>query len=74
MGKHAHTTLMIPDEERARLQEMARELGFIQSRGAGAGKLGSISALVRAIARGKLVESVHDAGEILLQISPKPDM
>jgi hypothetical protein len=71
MGKHLHTTLVIPDEERAQLQEMARKLGFLQTRGAGAGQLGSISALVRAIARGQLIESDYDAGAILLQISPK---
>jgi hypothetical protein len=51
MGKYDHTTLYIPDRDRANLERIARELGYVQTRGAGAGKLGSISALVCAIAR-----------------------
>ncbi len=54
MGKHRHTTLYILDDDKARLEQMARELGYMQTRGAGARKLGSISALMCAIARGEL--------------------
>ena len=54
MGKYRHTTLLIPDGDRMRLEQIARELGYMQTRGAGAGKLGSISALVCAIAKGDL--------------------
>jgi hypothetical protein len=54
MGKHRHTTLLIPDKYRLRLEEIARDLGYMQTRGAGAGRLGSISALVCAVARGDL--------------------
>jgi hypothetical protein len=54
MSKHRHTTLYIPDEDKARLAQMAQELGYIQTRGAGAGELASISAFIRAVARGDL--------------------
>lgn len=53
MGRYRHTTLLIPPEDRARLEEIARSLGCIQTRGAGAGEVGSISALMCAIARGE---------------------
>jgi len=46
------TSLQISREDLDRLEEMARGLGHLQSTGAGAGKLGNISALVRAIANG----------------------
>lgn len=52
MNKYRHTTLLIPADEREQLEKLARDLGYTQARGAGAGKLGSISALVCAIARG----------------------
>lgn len=69
MGKHQHTTLVIPDEERIQLEQMARELGLVQTRGAGAGKLGSISRLVCVIARGKLKVIPDDGtGEIQIQV------
>ena len=48
------TSLVIPVEEREQLEEMARQLGFTQSRGAGTRKIGNISALIRAIARGEI--------------------
>jgi len=54
MGKYCHTTLYISDDDRARLEQKARELGITQTRGAGAGKLGSISALICAVARGDI--------------------
>lgn len=54
MARNQHTTLVIPDEDKAILEQMARSLGYTQTRGAGAGKLGSISALVCAIARAQL--------------------
>lgn len=52
MGKHHHTTLVIPEEERTQLARMACDMGYVQTRGAGKGRVGSISALVRALARG----------------------
>jgi hypothetical protein len=54
MGKRRHTTLLISDEDRTKLEQMARDFGYVQTRGAGAGRLGSISALICAIARGNL--------------------
>jgi hypothetical protein len=50
--KQPITSLVIPPEDRTRLEEMAREHGFVQDRGPGAGKIGNISELLRAIARG----------------------
>jgi len=50
MGKYHHTTLFISENDKKKLEEIARKSGYIQTRGAGAGKLGSISALMRAIA------------------------
>ena len=55
MGKSRHTTLLIPTDDRTRLEEIARSLGFVQTRGAGAGGTGSISALICAIARGEYI-------------------
>ncbi len=52
------TSLHIPPEDRKRLEQLARDLGYIQTRGAGAGHLGNISALMRAIAQGQL-QLVH---------------
>lgn len=51
MGKYDHTTLFIPEEDKQRLERLAYEFGYRQTRGAGVGTLGSISALVCAIAR-----------------------
>jgi len=51
MGKYDHTTLFIPEEDKQQLERLAYEFGYRQTRGAGAGTLGSISALVCAIAR-----------------------
>ena len=55
MGKFRHTTLLIPADDRIRLKEIARSLGYVQTRGAGAGETGSISALICAIARGEYI-------------------
>ena len=57
MGKYDHTTLLIPEEDKQRLEIIAREFGYMQTRGAGTGTLGSISAFICAIAR-KEVEIV----------------
>ena len=51
MGKYDHTTLYVSESDKASLERIARELGYVQTRGAGAGRIGSISALVCAIAR-----------------------
>lgn len=55
MDKYQHTTLLIPKDERDKLEILARELGYFQTRGAGAGTLGSISALMCAIARKEVI-------------------
>ncbi len=54
MLDQSRTSLVIPLEDRKKLEQIAREFGYLQPRGAGAGTLGSISALVCAIARGEL--------------------
>ncbi len=48
------TSLVIPPEDRATLEALARKHGYYQSRGVGAGSVGSISRLVCAIARGEV--------------------
>ena len=53
-AQHQITSLVIPIQEREMLEKLARDLGYLQQRGAGAGKLGNISALVCAIARGEV--------------------
>jgi len=51
---YGRTSLVVPLEERKKLERLARELGYLQLRGAGAGTLGNISALICAIAHGEL--------------------
>jgi len=67
MGKYDHTTLYVSESDKASLERIARELGYVQTRGAGAGRLGSISALVCAIARREIAlvpaDSQTDAGD-----------
>jgi len=48
------SSVYFSDEQSNSLEAKARELGFLQTRGTGAGKVGSISQLVRAIADGKI--------------------
>lgn len=50
----SNTSITISIDEKERLEEIARELGYTQTRGAGVGKLGNLSALIRAIANGDL--------------------
>lgn len=42
------------------LQSLAKELGYIQSRGLQAGKAGSVSALMQAIAAGEVIVMSKD--------------
>jgi hypothetical protein len=49
-----HTTFLLSMEEKELLERKAFECGYLQTRGAGAGKLGSISMFMRAIARGEI--------------------
>jgi hypothetical protein len=67
MGKYDHTTLYVSESDKASLEQIARELGYVQTRGAGAGRIGSISALVCAIARREIAlvpaHSQTDAGD-----------
>lgn len=53
MGKPT-TSLYLKPGSVAKLVELAEQLGYFQTRGAGIGKLGSASALVDAVARGEL--------------------
>ena len=56
-----HTTLFLTVEERRHLEQMARDFGYLQTRGAGVGQLGNISAFIRAIAKGELHISTQRA-------------
>jgi hypothetical protein len=52
MRKKRHTTLLMADQDIRRLERLARQLGYMQTRGTGAGRIGSVSALMGAIAQG----------------------
>ncbi len=49
-----------PDELK-KLERIAKALGYVQTRGAGAGRLGNVSALLRAVAKEQAI--VRRAGE-----------
>lgn len=48
------TTIYVTPDGLQRMNKLAQELGYYQTRGAGAGKMGSVSQLVEAIAQGEL--------------------
>ncbi len=54
MSGSKHTTLLLTEEDKCTLRNLAQRHGYRQTRGAGAGELGSISALMKAIARGEI--------------------
>jgi hypothetical protein len=54
MSTSKHTTLLLTKEDKFMLRKLAQRHGYKQTRGAGAGELGSISALMKAIARGEI--------------------
>jgi hypothetical protein len=47
-------TLLLNNADIARLQEMARQFGYLHHRGHGAGTAGHVSEFIQAIARGEL--------------------
>jgi hypothetical protein len=54
-NKRRPSTLWLSPQEQADLAALAAVLGYFQTRGAGTGKLGSISAMLRGIQRGELL-------------------
>jgi hypothetical protein len=48
-------TLALSEDDKQRLEVLARQLGYLQTRGAGVRQVGSISMLLRAIAQGQIV-------------------
>jgi hypothetical protein len=48
------TTIYITKEHQQQMEMLAKQWGYYQTRGAGAGKMGSISQLITAIAAGSL--------------------
>ncbi len=54
MSDSKHTTLLLTEEDKSVLRSLAQRYGYKQTRGAGAGELGSISALMKGIARGEI--------------------
>lgn len=69
------TTLRIPPDERRALEEMALALGYTQPRGPGAGRIGNISAFIRAIARGRYrLIKVDDSSDSDVQVQAERDM
>lgn len=56
------STYLLPGQS-ARLQAIAASLGLYQTRGVGAGTVGSISQLMQAIAEGEVIATRIDADE-----------
>jgi hypothetical protein len=54
MGDTKTTTIRLTAEQYEAVQAIAAELGFIQTRGSGAGELPSVSQLIAAIGDGVL--------------------
>lgn len=54
-GKLPRTTVYVSPENRERLQEIARRFAILQTRGSGTGESGSLSALMTAIAEGRVL-------------------
>lgn len=48
------TSIRLTQDEMTTLRKMSENLGLFQLRGAGAGKIGSISRLMKAIAKGEI--------------------
>lgn len=60
------TTIELNPGDKARLQEIAYLLGYVQPTGPSAGKAGSVSGLMQAIANSRLGQVVRDdTGQIL---------
>lgn len=57
------TTIRLTPEQYEAVQAIAAELGYLQTRGSGAGELPSVSQLVAAIGDGvlKVTKAVNDA-------------
>jgi hypothetical protein len=53
--RRIRTSVELYAGQSAKLQAIAKELGYIQTRGVGAGKVGSVSQLMQAIAEGEQV-------------------
>lgn len=47
--KSDKTTVYITPDVKKELERLAKKMGYLQTRGAGAGELGNVSALLRAI-------------------------
>jgi len=57
------TTIYVTPDGLQRISELAQEFGYLQTRGAGAGREGSVSQLIEAIARGEL--TLHNPAKTL---------
>ena len=65
------TTIYVTPVGLQRMNKLAQEFGYYQTRGAGAGKMGSISQLIEAIAQGELtLHRPGDSQEMSLNIQP----
>jgi hypothetical protein len=52
--ERATTTIYVSKQGLQNMENLAQRFGYLQTRGAGAGKIGSISQLIEAIAREEL--------------------
>lgn len=58
MGEVIRTSYELEAQHAEALRNLAAALGFVQTRGAGAGKLGNISAMLRALAEADHTKTV----------------
>ena len=54
MGKSPRSSIYYSHEQADKLREIAARYGYLQKRGVGTGKIGSISQLFKAVADGEL--------------------
>lgn len=63
MNQPIRSSILVYPGQSQRLQAIAASLGFCQTRGVGAGIIGSISQLMQALAEGEIIATRADAAE-----------
>ena len=61
--------MYITPDVKKKLERIAKEMGYLQTRGAGAGELGNVSALLRAIA----AEEITVEHDVRSELEEAPD-
>ncbi|MEE8305860.1 MAG: hypothetical protein V3R81_01275 [Gammaproteobacteria bacterium] len=63
MSRAIRSSIMVYPGQSARLQAIAARLGLYQTRGVGAGTIGSISRLMQTLAEGEVIATRADAAK-----------